>query len=64
MRLSDLERSKSRSFSFQSFIANCKGAELGLTLLLSSNRKLYMGSPMAPPDLSELEGLNSRSLTV
>ena len=40
----DLERSKSRSFRFRMLITY-KGAKLGHTLLLNSNKKSYMGSP-------------------
>ncbi len=55
--LSDLERSKSRSLTFQSLISR-KGAELGRKLLLSINRKPYMASLMtqSPLTLSDLEG--------
>ncbi len=62
--LSDLERSNSRSFTFQSFIS-CKGAELGHMLLLNINRKAYKESPMPSSHLtlSDLERSNSRSLT-
>ena len=43
--LSDVERLKSRSLIFRSFVS-CKGAELGHTLLLNMHRKAYMGSPL------------------
>ncbi len=46
LTLSDPERSKSRSLGFQSLISR-KGAELGLMLLLTINRKPYMASPVA-----------------
>ncbi len=42
LTLSDLERSKSRSFRFRSFIS-CKRVELGPILVLTINRKSYMG---------------------
>ncbi len=68
LTLSDLERSKSRSLRFQSLIF-CKGAELGHILLLNSNRKVYMGSPMtlsyltlSDPDRSKSSSLRFRSL--
>ncbi len=55
--LSDLERSKSRSFGLQDLISR-KGAELGPMSLLSINRKPYMASPMTPSllTLSDLKG--------
>ncbi len=61
--LSDLERSNSRSLTFQSLIS-CKGAELGHRLLLNIDRKAYMGRPMTPSylTLGEHERSKSRSL--
>ena len=45
LTLSDLERSKSRSFKFCSIISR-KGAKLGHMLQLIINRKEYIGSLM------------------
>ena len=45
LTLGDLESSRSRSLTFQNIISG-KGAELGIMLLLNTNRKLYMGSRM------------------
>ena len=63
LTLSDLERSKSRSLGFQSFISRT-GGHLSHMLQLNINRKLYMGSPTALLDftLSDLAWSNSRSL--
>ncbi len=63
LTLSDLEKSKSRSLGFQSFISH-KGPELGPMLLLTINRKPYMGSLMTSLHLtlSDLERLKSSSL--
>ncbi len=63
LTLSDLERSNSRSLTFQSLIS-CNGAGLGYMLLLNINRKAYMGSPMTLSHLtlSDLERSKSRSL--
>ncbi len=60
--LSDVERSKSKSFRFQDVISR-KGAELGPMLLLTINRKPYMASPMKSLllTLSDLERSKSRS---
>ncbi len=64
LTLSDLERSNSRSVTFQSLIS-CKGAELGHMLLLNINRKAYKESPMTSHlTLSDLERSSSRSFTV
>ncbi len=62
MTLSDLERSKSRSLRFQRLISH-KSAE-GHTLLLSTNKKSYMGSPKPPSHLtlSDLERSKLRCL--
>ena len=63
LTLSDLERSKSGSRRFQSPIPR-KGAQLGRKLLLTTNRKLCIGSSMTPSHftLSDLERSKSRSL--
>ncbi len=45
LTLSALERSNSRSLSFQSLISR-KRAELGPILVLTINMKPYMGSPV------------------
>ena len=45
--LSDLERSKLRSLGFRGLIS-LTVAELIRMLLLTNNRKPYIGSPMAP----------------
>ena len=60
---SDLERSKSMSFGFQTLLSH-KEAELGAMLLLAINRKAYMASPMTSSllTLSESERSKSRSL--
>ena len=62
LSLGDLERSKSRSPRFQSFISR-NGAMLGPMLLLTINRKSYMVSPMTPwhLNLNDLERSKSRS---
>ncbi len=53
---------KVRSLRFRSFVS-CKGAELGHMLLLSLNRKAYMGSPMTLSHLTlnDLERSVARS---
>ncbi len=63
LTLSNIERSKSKSLRLQSFISR-KGAQLGHMLLLNTNGKPYMGSPIALSYLtfSDLEMSNSRSL--
>ncbi len=55
--LSDLERSKSKSFRFQSLISR-KGADYGRMLLLPINRTPYMASLMTQSllTLSDLKG--------
>ena len=55
--LGDLERSISSSLRFQRLIISRKGAELGHMLLLNTNRKSYVGSPIPPSHLilSDLE---------
>ncbi len=50
LTLSGLERSISRSFTFQRLISR-KRAELGHMLLLNTNRISYMGSLIAPSHL-------------
>ena len=57
--LSDLERSKSSSLGFRRLISH-KGAELGPMLLLVTNRKPYIASPMPPSSLT-LSDLESQS---
>ncbi len=54
--LSELERSLSRSLRFQRLISR-KAAELGHMLLLNTNRKSYVGSPipLSHLTLSDLE---------
>ncbi len=61
----DLERSKSRALRFQSVLPR-KGAKLGPMLLLTTNRKPNMASPMASTffTLSDLERSKSRSLSL
>ena len=59
LTLSDPERSKSRSPRFVRPLYH-KGAQLGTMLLLNINRIAYMGSPMAPSHLRDLERLNTR----
>ncbi len=61
--LERLERSKSRSFTFQSLISR-KGFVLGPMLVLTINRKPYMASQMALSNLTltNLERSKSRSL--
>ncbi len=56
LTLSDLERSKSKSLRFGSFITSIE-TELDHMLLLNINRKAYMGNPMTPSHftLSDLE---------
>ncbi len=64
LTLSKLERSKSRSLRFRSFVSY-KRAVLGHILLLNINRKAYMGSPLVITfGLSDLEMsmLRSQSL--
>ncbi len=51
LALSDLERSKSSSFTFQSLVSH-EGAQLGFMLPLNINRKPYMGTPMIPAHLT------------
>ncbi len=62
--LSDLDRSRSRSFGCQKLISRNR-AELGHMLLLNINRKQCMGGPMTPShlSLSDLERSKSRSIT-
>ena len=60
----DIERSMSRSLRLWRVIS-CKGAELGHMLLLNTNRKSYMGSPIVPSHLtlSDTERLKLRCWT-
>ncbi len=64
LTLSDLERSNSRSLTFQCLIS-CKGAELVHLLLLNLNRKAYMESPITASNmtLSVLKRSKSGSLS-
>ncbi len=54
LTLSDLERSRSWSLGFQSLISR-NAAKLGLMLLLTINKKPYMGSPITPSHLTYSE---------
>ena len=62
LTFSDLERSKSRSLTFQILISR-KGALLGPKLLLNINRKSYMKESNGTVNLtlSDIESSNSRS---
>ncbi len=59
---------KKYSLRFQSLISHSlishKWAKLGIMLLLTTDRKIYMGSPMTPShlNLSDIERSKSRSL--
>ncbi len=59
LTLSDLESQSQGHSDFENFENFEKGAELGTMLLLNTNTKAYMGSPLIQLhfDFSDLKGL-------